>query len=186
MNTLNDFVSRWNAMLSEVGDTTPAKFFRLPTGDFPFLRADELQLLREVGLPDGGSSFSYEDVEDGIPRVDEVYGPNDEELWQRIGRDSVARFRMLGQDGGGNPLVLNLETHEIHLLDHESDFQPYGLAGSSLAQFMECLLVFTRVESSAPDVDVAALQAQLRAIDPQLAERNGYWFSTATDLPDFT
>lgn len=186
MNTLNNFVSRWNAMLVEVDAPSPDKFFRLPDGDYSFLGADELQLLREIGLPQSCSSFTLDGVEDGMPRVDEVYGPNDEQLWSRIGRASVARFRMLGDDGSGNPLVLNIESHEIELLDHEGSFVPFDLAGSSLAQFMECLLVFTRVESFAPDVDVAALQAQLRAIDPQLADRNGYWFSTATDLPDFT
>lgn len=185
MNTLETFVNRWNAMLAEVGEPSPDKFFRLPEGDYSFLRADELQLLREVGLPGGGSSFRYEDVEDGMPRVDEVYGPHDEELWQRIGRETIARFRMLGSDGSGNPLVLNIESHEIELLDHESSFAPFDLVGSSLAQFMECLLVFSRAEAYAPEVDVEGLQAEIHAIDPQLVQKNGYWFSNATDLPDF-
>lgn len=185
MNALNDFISRWNQMRAEVGAPSPDTFVRLPDGDYPFLRADELQLLREVGLPNSGASFSYDETVEGMPRVDEVYSPQEEEWWQQIGRETVARFRMLGQDGGGNPLVLNIESHEIHLLDHESDFQPYGLAGSSLGQFIECLLVYTRAVSNAPDVDVEELQEQIRAIDPQLAQRNGYWFSNAMYLPDF-
>jgi len=186
MSTLETFVERWNTMLAEVGEPSPDKFFHLPEGDYPYLRADELQLLREVGLPGSGSSFDYEDTAEGMPRVDEVYGPRDGQLWQRTGRETVALFRMLGTDGGGNPLILNLKTHEVHLLDHENNFRPYSLAGSSLAQFMECLLIFTRAESFAPDVDVEALKAQLRAVDPQLAEKNGYWFSIATDLTDFS
>lgn len=169
-------------MAAEAGDKSPAKFFQLPDGDYPFLNDDELQLLHEIGLPQSCSSFTLDGVEDGMPRVDEVYGPNDEQLWSRIGRDSVARFRMLGDDSSGNPIVLDVETHEIVLLDHEGDFKPFDFVNSSIAQLMESLLVFTKVESDAPEVDVEKLRAALHFIDSQVTEKQGHWFTSAADL----
>lgn len=156
----------------------------MPGGDYPFLRADELQLLREVGLPGNAPSFCFDGVEAGMPRVDQVYGPDDDDLWNRVGRETVAKFRMLGDDGGGNPLVLDIESHEIVLLDHKGSFAPFTLVNSSLPQLLESLLVFARAETEAPKVDVEKLQTEVRAIDPQVAEE-GYWFSLAADLPDF-
>ena len=184
MNDLNDFVARWNAMEAQ-WNGKPDAFERLPPGDYPFLNADELRLLQEIGLPQSGPDFSYNEIGKGMPRVDEVYGPKDEVLWAKIGRDSVARYRMIGQDGGGNPLVLDIESHQIKILDHESAFRPFDLINSSLRQFYQSLLVMQRASADAPDVDVEALQRELEAIDPQMTAEEGYWHTLAEDLPDF-
>lgn len=185
MNDPQTFVARWTALEAELESPFPAKFFRLPVGDYSFLRGDELQLLREVGLPDNAPGFSFEKVEEGMPRVDEVYGPDDDELWSEIGRETVARYRMLGSDGSGNPLVLDIESHEIVLLDHEGAFAPFSLVNSGFAPLLESLLIIQRAEDQAPDVSVAQIQAELAAIDPQVTDKRGYWFSLAADLPDF-
>ena len=120
----------------------------------------------------------------GAHLPDEVYGPNDEKLWNNIGRESVANFRMLGNDGG-NPLVLDIESHEVVILDHEGQFRPFDFVNSSIAQFMESLLIFEQALIQAPDVNVAKLQEELGQIDPRVTAEQAYWHTYAADLPDF-
>lgn len=184
----DDFATRWHRI--EEANSLPlrARWARLPHGEFAFLRPDEAASLREVGLPNNAPCFTFRDVAEGMPRVDEVYGPHDDQLWRRIGRESVAAFRMLGSDGCGNPLALHIESRDIWLLDHEADFVPFAFVNSDLAAFAESLLLFKRAvaqDSEVDEADVAALHEQLGAIDPRAAERGAFWHGYAEDLPDF-
>lgn len=88
----SDFAARWSQLEEECDLQPRSRWFRLSSDDFPFLRPDELEFLRETGLPDGAPCFCFKQVEIGLPRVDQVYGPKDEELWARIGRDTLRRF----------------------------------------------------------------------------------------------
>ena len=181
--SFSDFGARWRQMEEEHGLPLRSEWARLPEGEFNFLQPDELAFLRETGLPDSAPCLSFEAVVEGMPRVDGVYSPRDEEFWARIGRDSVATFRMLGSDGSGNPLVLNINSRDIWLLDHEGSFTPYSLVNSGLAQFAESLLLFNQAILQ-EEVDVAALQEQLQAIDPRAAQEGAFWHGHAEDLPD--
>lgn len=182
MNDLNNFRAQWNAMRAE-WDGKPDKFVVLPEGDYSCLRDDERQLLQEIGLPFNGPAFSYDELEEGMPRVDELYGmnnPEDAEYWARIDREQIVNFRIMGQDGGGNPVVFDVRTGEIILLNHENMFVPAELINSSLAQFYQSLMLIGRADAFAPDVDVEALQSEIKAIDSQAASEKGFWYDYAS------
>lgn len=180
----NDFAARWQQMEEQNEVSFLSKWVRLPEGDFPFLRPDELAFLRQAGLPSEAPYFSFKEVEKAMPRVDQVYGPDDEQLWTKIGRETVAAFRMLGSNSGGDPLVLDINSHEIWQLDHEGYFAPYNLVNTSLLQFAESLFLFQQAEFQEAEVDVDELLKQLRALDPRAAQKGAFWPQYAEDLND--
>jgi hypothetical protein len=180
----SDFAARWNQLEEECDVQPRSRWFRLLSGDFPFLWPDELEFLREAGLPDGAPEFRFKQIEIGLPRVDQVYGPKDEELWARIGRDTVAPFRMLGDDQGSNPLVIDTRSHEIWLLDHESDFVPFDFVNTGLLPLAESLLLFLRAHCQEDEVDLDDLLEKLRAIDARAATPGAFWHRYTEDFND--
>ena len=49
--SFSDFAERWRRMEEENGVTYRPPWARLPAGEFAFLRHEELDFLRETGLP---------------------------------------------------------------------------------------------------------------------------------------
>ena len=85
--------------------------------------------------------------------------------WSAADRARLAPFRMIGSDGAGNPICVEVESGAVWLLDHEDRFRTRQFVNSGVRQLAECLLAYfgedkpTRFRRAAREVDPAALSA---------------------------
>jgi hypothetical protein len=108
------------------------------------LPAEEANWLTNVGLPTSAAPFlSFGDNDERrLPAVGEIF---------RGVRNPPAadRYRVIGGDGAGNPVVLDLEAHgAIVCLDHENRFARV-LVNSSVRQLATCLTAYAKMVAAA-------------------------------------
>jgi hypothetical protein len=84
--------------------------------------------------------------------------------WTHEDRSRLAAYRVIGSDGAGDPICLDIESRNVWLLDHEVRFQSRRFMNSGLREFAECLLAYfgetdaTRFIAAAEEIDAEALQ----------------------------
>lgn len=114
--------------------------------------------------PIKGSKFSKH----ALPRASDIYQ-----------MPSIpGQYRIIGMDGSGNPICLDIEKETIVCLRHEDGFSP-AYMNCSLAMLMRFLLVVRRkFEKTAFPAGNAEVQKMLAADDPR-ALKKGYWWQEA-------
>jgi hypothetical protein len=95
-------------------------------------------------LPDEAAPcLSFQEAASSRP-LWEMFGA--ESNWSAADRERLARFRMIGTDGAGNPICLEQDTGSVVLLDHEDRFRTRQFVNSSVRQLGECLLAYMGAE----------------------------------------
>jgi hypothetical protein len=153
------------------------------------LSAETRAFLLYPGLPENAPEFSfYLPKEEHISRRPERWGVNEDT------KALLRRFVHVGFDGAGNPLCIDPQGKDaIVLLDHENGFLP-ELLNTSLAQFLQCLLLFRHIYhmeldqnpdwmgddwKTRPGVRKSAL-TEMRRIDDACKRPNSIWKSLVT------
>lgn len=148
------------------------------------LNANTVQFLSVAGLPDSAAPFL--DFVKGIgveynemSKVTVVYPFLD---------DKYKNCVVIGSDGGGNPIVINIGRNDSILwLDHEDDFEPYYF-NNSINSFAACLLatrqfISTIIMENGEDASLncdftdeqfEAYRQQLAGADPECIVQ-GFW-----------
>jgi len=104
--------------------------------------------------------------------ISEVYGSG----WSTADRKRLSSFRMIGSDGAGNPICLELDTKVVVLLDHEDWFRTRTFVNSSVRQLAECLLAYMGAHSP------MRFRSAVRRIDPPAASEGAFWWIEAECL----
>ena len=135
----------------------------LDDGAFPSAAA---RFLVEAGLPQRCAPFlTFEEVALGPLTLVRRYGAHQ---FRASDLPRLAPFYVLGSDGAGNPLCLDVALGgEIAMLDHEDCFRTRTFVASSVATLAEALLILHTV----PHKDFVE---QLRPRDPPAAESSAF------------
>ena len=101
------------------------------------LAAEDKAFLVQAGLPADAAPFLTFDAPKSadLPTVAEQWGVADE----------LRRYRVIGSDGSGNPIVLDEKSEgEVVWLDHENRFSR-ALMNKSIRQMAESLLAYRKL-----------------------------------------
>ena len=170
MLTPSQFVERWQAEV--VARSALPEDLRLVTAPPERIHAlalpdDTRRLLTEAGLPESCAPFlGFKDVGRGLPRIGEVYSPGQ---WTDEEKSRFDHFRMIGSDGAGNPLCVDVRDWRVFLVDHEDRFRTTQFMNSSVPHLAECLLAF----QTAPKTD---RREALRRVDAPAVDESAFWF----------
>ena len=193
--TASTFVERWNRAQGRED-----KFFKLAPGTYDG-PAEVVEWLTTVGMPSSAVYFSFDDLPtDGLSRVTDLFGQPDD--WADADRQRLDRYRLIGVDGGGNPLCLDLHTGGLIQLDHESQFEPYSAyVNSSVSQLAEALLIHAeasaeyqaRSEAAATPEEADTIEThlitvtreRLTVLDPTVMKFDGFWNRLLDDVYPF-
>jgi hypothetical protein len=125
-------------------------------------------------LPDSAAPFvTFDRAARPVP-IWEVFGATAD--WSPADRERLARYRMIGADGAGNPICLEQATGQVVLLDHEDRFRTVQFVNSGIRQLAECLLAFMGEQD--PD----RLRKAIAQIDPAALGERGFWWHEAHSL----
>ncbi|MEX0677906.1 MAG: SUKH-4 family immunity protein [Pirellulales bacterium] len=104
----------------------------------------------------------------------EVFGiPSD---WSPADRERLAACRMIGSDGAGNPICVELGTGVVVLLDHEDWFRTRQFVNTSVQKLAECLLAYIGQQES------ERFRSAAQAIDPAAFAVGSFWWHDAACL----
>jgi hypothetical protein len=132
---------------------------RLPEGTRRFLT--------EAGLPAScAPCLTFDEVGRGLPGIADVFSPG---RWSGEERARVDHYRMIGSDGAGNPLCVDVRDGRVYLVDHEDHFRTTQFMNTSVAHLAECLLAF---HTAAP----ADRREALRRVDAPAVDDGAFWF----------
>lgn len=176
--TVNDFTSRWDAVVKEAqakaeaaGVPGAADDLRLVKAvsailDTPSFPPDAARFLVEAGLPGSCAPFlTFDAVARGPLPLVQYYGAH------QFRPSDLARlvpFYVLGSDSAGNPLCLDsARGGEIVMLDHEDRFQARTFIASSVVTLADALLVVHTI----PHEDSVE---HVRVFDPRAAEQSAF------------
>jgi SUKH-4 immunity protein len=143
------------------------------------LPPDQLQYLQQAGLP--RAAAPYLTFDDRPPEVlqDLIWEPDP------APRDPYRRYVVLGGDGAGNPIALDVDRPgAVLLLDHDHAFAPV-LMHSSIPRLVTSLLVFDEhVAAHGLDActEVELLGRRLQAIDLDAWAADGWWAAVVDEL----
>jgi hypothetical protein len=94
--------------------------------------------------------------------------------WSAADRTRLSPYRVIGQDGAGNPLCVEEGTGAVWLLDHEDNFRSRQFVNSGVGQLAECLLAYMGERKR------ERLRAEVEGIDrAALTEGSFWWHETA-------
>jgi len=96
--------------------------------------------------------------------------------WSPEDRQRLAPFPMIGSDGAGNPICLDMDTGEVLLLDHEDDFRTWTFINSSIKQLSECLLAYYCED------DRDRFRGFVSEVDPRAIQERSFWWHESADL----
>ena len=169
MLTPSEFARRWQAEV--VARSKLPDDLRLVTAPLGFdatgLAEGARRFLVEAGLPESCAPFvGFKDVGRGLPRISDVYSPG---RWTAEDTGRVAHFRMIGGDGAGNPLCVDVRDGRVVLVDHEDRFRTTQFMNSSVEHLAECLLAYHTTPQT-------HRRAALHGIDPAAVEDGAFWF----------
>jgi hypothetical protein len=161
----DEFVARW-AELAGVEPCSDWSLAKAPPGslDDTSLNAETKLFLICAGLPRSAAPFlSFMEVAEGAPRIWEVYSPYD---WSEEEKRPLDRYRMIGSDGGDNPLCVDeAQDCRIVMLDHEDRFRTVTFVDSSVPHLAAFLLECARDPDDAeylgkvwPEIDEPAVR----------------------------
>jgi hypothetical protein len=152
------------------------------------MTSETTRFLREAGLPQNAAPYlSFDDLARGLRRIYEVYGPQAD--WSAHERERLKPYLILGSDGSGNPICLDLANGDrIVWLDHERRFAITQFINSSVGQLAECLLVYSQMletfqqaDDEKADVDDLSLDLieeiveRLHQIDADALREGCFW-----------
>ena len=127
--TPEEFIEKWG----NGEKLNPVNYERLKSLN---LSKETTDFLKIAGLPYSASpflSFTKDTPTNGIDTLSKVYGLDNQ----------YDKFIMIGSDGSGNPIVIDISKSEnIVLLDHESEFCIIELINSSINNLGACLLYY--------------------------------------------
>lgn len=108
------------------------------------------------------------------PPLWEVFGIP--EHWTAARRQPVRRYRMIGNDGGGDPFCIDPDG-AVWVLDHEDEFRTATFVNTGVPQLAECLLAYFG------ETDPDRFRAAVAAVDPPALADGTFWLDAASALP---
>ena len=133
------------------------------------------------GLPAGASPFlNFCPCQGGkfkkrsLPTLSETYNLN----------EPFNRYRIIGSDGSGNPICLDMENEEVFHLDHEDNFKPTFM-NSSVQHLTQFLL---EIRNSAEKLETKSgyyeVLEKLNKIDKKAIKNSKWWVEELKTLLD--
>ncbi len=120
-------------------------------------------------LPDTAAPcLSFKEAAHPILITDAFGSPSD---WSEHDRQRLIGINMIGSDGNGNPIGIELKTGKVLLLDHEDKFYTIQFINNSIRQLGECLLAYMGEHES------KRLHDNIQLIDPEaIIEKTFWWY----------
>ncbi len=179
-----EFKKRWTAVEGE----DELSVFDVNSPHAHLLPEELKDFLSECGLPESAAPFmSFNLGCAEVARIYEVFGqPSD---YSEDEKDRLNRYLVIGSDGGGNPIVLDLKDNcSVVNVSHENGFNDSWFMNTSVFQLAESLLevrdMFVSFEKSGlpynedeeiPEEFKSPVNTKLMAIDPRGNEVGAYW-----------
>lgn len=110
--------------------------------------------------------LSFADAAKPISVYEAFASPED---WSAEDRSRLERFLVIGHDGAGNPICVEVDSGKIVLLDHEDRFRSQQFVNSSVSQLAECLLTYMGEDNS------AHFESLVLNIDPNALSEGAFW-----------
>ena len=140
--------------------------------------AAQMVTIGEHVLPDSAAPcVSFKEAAHPKPIYDVFASPSD---WSLDDRQRLMPFPMIGSDGAGNPICLDMNTGEIVLLDHEDWFHTKMFVNSSVQQLAECLLAYNC------ENDRDRFLGFVAKVDPRAIQEHSFWWHESADLGSAT
>jgi hypothetical protein len=194
--TPEEFKEKWNAGIEtfeeEDGEIiSMGKLVQCETDDPELLglQSNITNFLTNIGLPDSAAPFlSFEDIErNGLSKVYDVWGTRFDYSDEDISR--LDNYLVIGADGSGNPLVLDIKNgYEILHLDHEDLFRTVTFVNSNIFSLAEYLLEvrsmiteFNRISLERDEYDQIPAKlkesyiVKLEEVDTKATKESGFW-----------
>lgn len=184
MITPEDFVAKWTK------DEPRSALVRFESSSVEGVGISEVdkRFLIDAGLPKSAAPFlAFDGPSAGsVPTVAGVYNLSDE----------FSHYRVIGDDGGGNPICIDVSRNaSIVILNHDDNFEPY-LLNSSVPQLAESLLTYrdlmrqvVAIGGGRPFHDIQVpirmqnwIKAEFERIDPATLEEGCLWRDTIDEL----
>jgi SUKH-4 immunity protein len=125
-------------------------------------------------LPESAAPcVTFKEAARPVPVWDVFASPS---AWSPPDRERLARYRMIGSDGAGNPICIEQGAGAVVLLDHEDWFRSRQFVNSSVRQLAECLLAYMGEQ------DLEQFKLAVALIDPAALGEKAFWWHEAAFL----
>ncbi|MEP4531618.1 MAG: SUKH-4 family immunity protein [Cyclobacteriaceae bacterium] len=141
------------------------------------INSDQVNFLTEIGLPKDAAPFLT--FENELRTLNELYELDESEFETKI---------VIGSDGAGDPICIELTNQRIYVCDHEDDFEPrfMNTAVIELFKFLSLFKAFAEqlindkgedafIDANFSDYELLELTSKLRFIDPTALETSTFW-----------
>lgn len=141
------------------------------------INPEQINFLTEIGLPRDAAPFLT--FENELQTLNEIYGLDEPEFLTKI---------VIGSDGAGDPICIELTNQRIYACDHEDDFEPRFMNSgvSELFKFLSLFKSFAEqlindkgedafIDANFTDYELLELTSKLRFIDPTALEPSTFW-----------
>jgi hypothetical protein len=135
----------------------------------------------KTGLPSEASPFlTFGPLKTGL--FSKKYLPTAKDIYNID--ESFKKYIIIGSDGSGNPICLNIQNKEIYLLNHENKFYPRFL-NTSLPQLAHFLLeIRISGEKLSTLTGYNEIIGKLKNIDKRAIENQSWWTEELKTLID--
>jgi len=164
------FLNKWNNLKL----TKAKKAFR---NKFP-LNKKSIEFLFDIGLPNDVLYLSFDYLTKDLKTVNTAY---------KINNSYFNKYVLIGNNGTGDPIGINIENGEIVYLNHDDDLNEVYI-NADIEKFARCAIVILdfqdnlkKINSNSffstefSDEDLTALQNNLTKIDHKVFELDSHW-----------
>ena len=140
----------------------------------------QINFLTEIGLPRDAAPFLT--FENELQTLNENYGLDEPEFLTKI---------VIGSDGAGDPICIELTNQRIYACDHEDDFEPRFMNSSvtELFKFISLIAEFNKrpLENEEDDFEFTDeelfdLTTKMRLLDPKALEPSTFWHDDIEEM----
>ena len=138
---------------------------------------EHIDFLTQTGLPKDAAPFLT--FENELQTLNEIYGLDELRSLTKI---------VIGRDGAGDPICIELTNQRIYVYDHEDHFEPRFM-NSSVTELFKFLTLFKAfaerlindkgedafIDANFTDDELLELISKLRFIDPTAVEPSTFW-----------
>ncbi|MEQ9220292.1 MAG: SUKH-4 family immunity protein [Cyclobacteriaceae bacterium] len=141
------------------------------------LNSQQFNFLTEIGLPKESAPFLS--FRNDLNSINTIYELQNSNYNSKI---------MIGSDGAGDPICLEITNKHIYACDHEDDFEPYFM-NTGVIELFKFLSLFREfggqliekrgeyafIDSDFTDDELFELTTKMKLIDPSALERSTFW-----------
>ena len=144
------------------------------------INEEHINFLTEIGLPKDAAPFLT--FENELKSLNEIYKLDEPELQTKI---------VIGSDGAGDPICIELTNQRIYACDHEDDFEPRFMNSDvvELFKFLSLIEEFNKrpLENEKDDFEFTdeelfELTTKMRLLDPKALEPETFWHEDIEEM----